>query len=228
MIPIEKPSIASLTNDSTISHVPSSYLQFCSEIGPGKLGNFTLFGVTSFHKHFVADFRYQTAYLQQKFDKEEFKKAIQQVHSFPMDELIIFGKYLNKDGHWVAWRKRKTENVAQEEVYLVLDSEKSPPPRQLSDSFTHFLEGICNSTSIEDEINVEDVDDEDETHLEEDTQITFTPFSIPNPNVNLTVSQVVQPHTSVTTASTVSSMLQASVDKFDSVVVDEEEEKWNE
>jgi hypothetical protein len=229
MTAVAKPLLEDLKSDTTLSYIPHAYLQYCSEIGPGRLGKYTIYGITSFKTNYAADFRYHTEYLQQKFNKEEFQESIRKIHSFPLNELVVFARDTDNTQLWFGWRLRKGNNIVDDGVYVIFDSEKSPPPRIICENFDEFLEQICTNSlealnDLEEEGNEDDVDDEEE---EEPFKMTFTPFSVPqNTQIIETPAQEFIPE-ETREETNVATMLQGSLNKFETNEI-EEEDTWSE
>lgn len=115
---------------------PTDYIQFCIEIGAGKLGRCRIFAPTS--NMGPTDLRFHTFRLLSKFQEQKTK-----VHQFPLHELIIFANDIEED-LWFGWR-RENQNV----IYVIDKRKDAPPPKKIADNFIEFLETVCLGNRME-------------------------------------------------------------------------------
>ncbi|KAL0485624.1 ferrochelatase [Acrasis kona] len=155
------------------------------------------------------------------------------VHSFPMDELIIFAKYKEQKGGWLAWRKRKDEQSAREDVYYLRDEQKTRPPSIVSSNLKELIVGICDGSvvqQIKDEfteiVEESDSDSDSEEGRVEEELISFTPHSAPKSFLEEDGPPL--PESERTSTNSINSLLLGVADKFNvNSSVQEDEEDWS-
>ena len=183
--------------------LPTDFLQFLVQVGPGTLGNVRIFGITQPLSQF--DLRFHTHRLQQLHandvrelneEYEERNVKLNKNRIADHSSFIFFAQDRNQEDLWFAYKQRTTtsddDQVQDDEIFVVdthPEALMQPPRRICKKGFEQFVAQVCLGDRLRQKEIVstrrlaqqqEDDEMSDESEEDEEEKVyTFLPFSQP-------------------------------------------------
>jgi hypothetical protein len=175
-------------------NLPTDYLAFLCEIGPGTLGNCRIYGLTEPISQF--DYRFHS----HRLNKERvgaFTEMSQQLNQpgIKVDEYIFFANDMRQEELWFAYKLSRPFENDESEQQQIMDKDKIyvidmdyegvtdfTPKIICKNGFQQFVTDVCLGNRIQ-EKDITSMktqrDEEEQEQEQEERKYTFMPFSCP-------------------------------------------------